>query len=268
MSQSTVTPTPISIPSTPEASSQSPGLENSDPVICETEQDNHIQRRQRSPSPLFVPLDTASSDEEDIPLVRPPRTPGRGLLSQHDGSGAALSPTQESHAVPVFEHVRKDSIPPEFLLPGESVDVPQIISKAADTSRSIPSASEINQRPRHVSPCIPETDKQPQRTKEVEVRENRNTQRLFFPEKTAIQPNKEVEIAETPPGLLAVPGSQTLHHRPQEKDTGSQFSSQSINIQSDYSRLVSQISSSSGTTSSGCVFHLSPYCYIWLLTYI
>src|SRR5699024_7089033 len=133
----------------------------------------------------------------------------------------------------------------EFLLPGESADVPQIISQATDASRRIPSASETNQIPRHVSPCIPETDQQPQRTKEVEIRENRNTQGLFFPEKTAIQSDKEVEIAETPPGLLAVPGSQTIYHRTQEKDTGSQHSSQSINIQSNYSRLVSQISSSS-----------------------
>lgn len=197
-------------------------------------------------------------------MVRPPRTPGRGLLSQHDGSGVVPSSTQGSHAVPVFEHVQKDSIPHEFLLPGESADVPQIISQAKDTSRSIPFASEINQIPRHFSPCIPETD-QPQRTKEVEIRENRNTQRLFFPEKT-IQSDK-VEIAETPPGLLAVPGSQTIHHRLQEKDTGSQISCQSINIQSNYSRLVSQISSSSGTTSSGCVLHPSSYCYIYLLTY-
>ena len=268
MNQSTVTQKPISISSTPEASSQSPGLENPDREVSETEQDNHIQRRQRSPSPLFVPLETASSEEEDIPLVRLPRTPGRGLLSQHDGSGVVPSSTQGSHAVPVFEHVQKDSIPHEFLLPGESADVPQIISQAKDTSRSIPSASEINQIPRHSSPCIPETD-QPQRTKEVEIRENRNTQRLFFPEKT-IQSDKEVEIAETPPGLLAVPGSQTIHHRLQEKYTGSQLSSQSINIQSNYSRLVSQISSSSGTTSSGCIHHPhhpSSYCYIYLLTY-
>lgn len=248
-------PKPISISSTPEASSQSPGLENPDPVVGETQQDSHIQRRRRSPSPLFVPLDAASSDEEDIPLVRSSKTPGRGL--RQNGSGVVPSSTQQSHTVPVFEHVQEDSIPPEFLLPGESKEVPQIISQATETSRSIPSALEINQTPRHVSPYIPETDPQCQRTKEFEFRENRSTQRLFFPEKTTIQSDKEVEIAETPPGLFAVPGSQTIYHRPQEKDTGSQFSSQSINIQSNYSRLISQIASSSGTTSSGCVFHPS-----------
>ena len=257
MNQSTETPKPISISSTPEISSQSTGLESPGREFCETQQDNHIQRRRRSPSPLFVPLETASSGEENIPLVRSPKTPGRGLLSHHDGSGVVLSSTQELHAAPVFEHVQKDSIPSELLLPGESADVLQIISQATDISRRIPSVSEINQIPRHVSPCIPETDQQPQRTKEVEIRENRNIQRLFFPETTTIQSDKEVEIAETPPGLLAVPGSQTLHHRPQQKDTGSQLSSQSISIQSNYSRLVSQFSSSSGTTSSGCVLHPS-----------
>ena len=256
VNQSTETPKPISISSTPEISSQSTGLESPGREVCETQQDNHIQRRRRSPSPLFVPLETASLGEEDIPLVRSSKTPGRGLLSHHDGSGVVPS-TQEPHAAPVFEHVQKDSIPSELLLPGESADVPRIISQATDTSRRIPSVSEINQIPRHVSPCIPETDQQPQRTKEVEIRENRNTQRLFFLETTTIQSDKEVEIAETPHGLLAVPGSQTIHHRPQEKDTGSQLSSQSINIQSNYSRLVSQFSSSSGTTSSGCVLHLS-----------
>lgn len=213
---------------------------------CEIGQDSPDLQRKRSSSPLFVPFDAASSDEEDIPLVRSPNTKNAaaGAL-QHGASNPRVVPssTQQARTAPLFEYVQKGSIPREYLLPEEFANTPQNNSQATDISEDTQQSDSL---------FVPGTDQGPQRPKDVKIRENSNNKRSLFPERTATQSGKEVEIAETPPGLLPVPESQTPLFRPQETNIGSQFPSQLISIRSSFSGLVSQIYSSGGTRSAGC----------------
>lgn len=166
---------PSSQSSTSRTSSQSSviEIENTGPVECDIQQpiqqNTPNPRSQRAASPLFVPFDAASSDEEDIPLVRTPKT--RALLpgSQRGLSNSSViqSSTQQSRNIPVFEYVRKDLIPQEFILPGESKENPLNISQTTNTSEGALFVPGGNNEPGPECPCVPETDQQPQRTKEV-----------------------------------------------------------------------------------------------------
>lgn len=244
-------------------------IENTEPVECEVQQpiqqDIPYPRSQRQASPLFVPFDAASSDEEDIPQVRSPKT--RALLlssSQRAPSSPRVVPssTQQSRSIPVFEYAQKSPIPQEFILPGESKETRLNISQTTSTSEGALFVPGGDNEPRSDSPCVPETDQQLQRIKEVGVREKANLNRSPFPERTTSKPGKEVEIAETPPALLAAPQTQNTpsrSSRPQERNTGLQAPTQSINIQSNFTQTYS----SSGTTSSGSCF--PPNIFVWLL---
>lgn len=243
-------------------------IENIEPVECEVQpvqQDIPYPRSQRQASPLFVPFDAASSDEEDIPLVHSPKTRALLLSSSRrapSSSKVVPSPTQQSHSIPVFEYVRKSPIPQEFILPDESKETSLNISQATSISEGALFVPGGDNESRPDSPCVPETDQQPQRIKEVGVREKANLNRSLFPERTTSKPGKEIEIAETPPALLAAPQTQNTPSRsscPQERDTGLQAPTQSINIQSNFSQTYS----SSGITSSGSCF--SPNIFAWLL---
>lgn len=212
--------------------SKSPEIENSEPVECETGQDSLDLQRKRPPSPLFVPFDASSSDEEDIRLVRSPNTKKAAPAAlQHDALNPRVVPssTQRARTAPLFEYVQKSSIPREYLLPEESANTPQNNSQATGISEDTQQSDSL---------FVPET--------------NQGSQRPTFPERTATQSGKEVEIAETPPGLLPVSESQTPLFRSQETNTESEFSSQSISIRSSFSSLVSQVYSSGGTRSAGC----------------
>ncbi|OJJ83166.1 uncharacterized protein ASPGLDRAFT_465039 [Aspergillus glaucus CBS 516.65] len=167
---------PSSSSSTSDTPSQSSviEIENTEPVECEVQQpiqqDIPYPRSQRQASPLFVPFDAASSDEEDIPLVRSPKT--RALLlssSQRAPSSSRVVPssTQQSRSIPVFEYVRKSPIPQEFILPGESKETPLNISQTTSISEGALFVPGGDNEPRSDSLCVPETDQQPQRIKEV-----------------------------------------------------------------------------------------------------
>lgn len=213
---------------------------------CETGQDSLDLQRKRPSSPLFVPFDAASSDEEIIPLVRSPNTKkaAAGAL-QHGALNPRVVPssTQRARAAPLFEYVQKSSIPREYLLSEEFANTPQNNSQATDISEDTQQSDSL---------FVPETDQGSQTPKDVKIREKSNNQRSFFPKRTATQSGKEVEIAETPPGLLPVPESQTPLFRSQETNSESEFSSQLISIRSSFSGLVSQVYSSGGTRSAGC----------------
>lgn len=238
-------------------------IENTEPVGCEVQpiqQDTPHLRTQQQVSPLFVPFDAESSDEEYIPLVCSPKTRALRLgSSQRAPSSRRVVPssTQQSRNIPVFEYVRKSPIPEEFILPGESKEATLNISQTASTSEGASFVPGGDNEPRSDSPCVPETGQQPQSIKEVGVREKANLNRSSFPERTTSKPGKEVEIAETPPALLAAPQTQNTpsraSSRAQERDTGPQAPTQSINIQSNWSQTYS----SSGTTSSGLCSHLT-----------
>lgn len=189
----------------------------------------------------------------------------------------------------MFEYVQEDSIPLEFLLPGEAEDTPLVISQTGLSENDL-SAPNTSKASRSNSPCVPvETEKpelksdfakrgkadadksgkspaQAQALKEFEVAGTPSAS-LSIPgsQRTQLytensQSDKAVEISETPSASLTAPTSQGTEFRPNE-GTGTQFSSQPVNIQSHYSSLISQVYSSNDSTSSGSkLFHASsPY---------
>lgn len=205
-------------------------------------------------SPLFVPVDEAST-EEDTPLVR----------RQSPCSGRSVPPsTQQPQGCPVFEHVRKGSIPREFLLPGESEDTPLNISET-DGSGSVPTASTANNTSPSNDSCVPVVKGNPEIKREIGAIERTITANTDLP----VQATKEVEIAETPPASLAdlesqrarfysqnlqsdkgseitkntsgpLTVSQTTQFSASNQSLGTQVSSRPVDIQSNYSSQVSQ----------------------------
>lgn len=208
----------------------------------ETEQGHSSSQRNREPSPLFVPFEAASSEEEDVPL-----TSGSDQTPAYDDSSSSrvvLSSTQQSQAHPVFEYVQENTIPSEFLLPGEAESTPLVVSQTS-LSENDPAVPTIGKVSRSNSPCVPAEAKKPEFKSELGKKENADVGNSFNPQSRPAQTAEEVEIAETPSASLNVFGSERT------QDTGTQLSSQPVNFQSNYSSLISQFYSSNGSTPSG-----------------
>lgn len=205
-------------------------------------------------SPLFVPADETST-EEDVPLVR----------RKSPSSGRGIPPsTQQPQGCPVFEHVQASPIPREFLLPGESEDIPLNLS-GVDGSGSIPTASTANNTSPSNGLCVPVVKRNPEIKREIGEIERVATTNNNFP----IQATKEVEIAETPPASLTdlesqrarfytqnlqsdkgseitentsapLTVSETTQFPPINQSFGTQVFSRPVDIQSNYSSQISQ----------------------------
>jgi hypothetical protein len=178
----------------------------------------------RSPSPLFVPIDEGPHLEENTSeaLTQPDQAPtfSRELKGPRPGASKEnkhrppLSVTTPNHSGCVFEYITRSSIPTRYRLPGEITEPNSPIeSKVASSvirTTQTPSQAIVGNRNRPVD-----------------------------------------EVAETPPSVTNIPKSQGTRVISGIKSSGSQTSIIAVSQKSNSSSLGSQ--SLSGTSwSAGC----------------
>lgn len=175
-----------------------------------------------------------------------------GSGTSSEGGNSSIPETVSSNTASIFEYIPASPVPTEYRLPGESGEPVPTVSQSIDSS--VPSAaagSDLTKSSGSVHSQGVEIRRKPR------LRESGNSQQHSPSEKQTVGSRKEVvEIAETPSAHLSVVGSQVSRVESGARDGVSQVSSNSANLQSYPSSIVSQVHPPSkhyGFSFAGCL---------------